>query len=392
MGIIQAFVMAVKSMMGNKMRTILTMLGVIIGVATFITLVGFGEGTRKNISDSIQSMGTNLITISITGRNSNRNISYEQMVEFAEQNADDIEAIAPVVSGGGTVKYGNKVWNTGLEGTSPEYEIVRNVSVQSGRFLTDADVDGRRKVAVLGTAVINNLFGIGINPINESVTINGEIYKIVGILSEKAQGQNYSYDDRVIIPVSVAQRSLRVAQIRNFYVRAKSPETVENAMYKIQNFLLETYKDEDMYRVSNQAEMLSQIGDITGTVTLFLGFIAGISLVVGGIGIMNIMLVSVTERTREIGVRKALGAKRKHVLLQFLVESAIISCTGGILGIVAGFLVVSIIPRFSPMTAVITPASVTISFTVSALVGLFFGIYPANKASRLNPIDALRFE
>lgn len=392
MGIFQAFRLAFKSMVGNKLRTILTMLGVIIGVATFITIVSFGEGAKKNITDSIESMGTNLIDIRIIGRNSNRNITYEDFQEFARQNDSDIEAIAPMVSGRVTTKFSNKSWETMVEGTSPEYELVRNVTVQSGRFLTPLDVERRHKVAILGTAVINNLFPINFDPLGATIWVNGEMYKVIGIIEEKAQGQNYSVDDKIIIPVSVAQRSQNSAIIRNFYVRAKSPETVDMAKFKVEGLLFEVFKNEDMYSVVSQAEMLSQVGNITGTITIFLSFIAGISLVVGGIGIMNIMLVSVTERTREIGIRKAVGAKRKHIMLQFLVESAIISCMGGIVGILLGFLLVSVIPRFSPLLAVITFRSIITSFSVSAFVGLFFGIYPANKASKLNPIEALRFE
>ncbi len=393
MGFLQIFRIALKSMTGSKVRTLLTMLGVIIGVATFITLVSLGEGTKKSISDSIQSMGTNLINISITGRNSNRNVTYEDLKEFAGRNTDEIEAVAPTVSGRVTLKYDNKTWETSLEGTSPEYETVRNTPVQNGsRFITHMDVDYRQKVALLGTGVINNLFGPGRNPIGERIKINGEIFRVVGVLEQKSAGENYSLDDRIIIPISTAQRLLRSAQIRNFSVQARSPEMVNAAMLKIQEFLLKTYKDDSAFRVQNQAEMLSRVDSVTGAMTAFLGAIAGISLLVGGIGIMNIMLVSVTERTREIGIRKAIGAKRKHILAQFLIESTVISCIGGLTGIMIGFLLAAVIPRFSSMTPVITSSSVLISFLVSAAVGIFFGIYPAGKASKLNPIEALRFE
>lgn len=392
MNIIQTFKIALKAMLDNKGRTLLTMLGVIIGVATFITLVSLGKGTQKSISDSIQSMGTNLISISITGRNSNRTITYDQLKKFVEDNNEDIEAIAPVVSSNVTLKYKEKTWDTNLEGSSPEYETVRNTHVQSGRFIVQTDVDYRQKVVILGKAVVNNLFGFGINPIGESIKINGQLFKVIGVLEEKSNGQNYSQDDKVIIPITVAQRLLRSAQIRNFSVQAKTPETVNSAMIKIQNLMLQTFKDESTFRVQNQADMLSRVGDITGVMTTFLGFIAGISLFVGGIGIMNIMLVTVTERTREIGIRKAIGAKRKHILLQFLIESIIISCFGGFIGIIIGFVLTKIIPKFTSMTPVITISSIVTSFTVSVIVGIFFGIYPANKASKLNPIEALRFE
>lgn len=392
MDIFQTIKMAFKSILNNKIRTTLTMLGVIIGVATFITLVALGEGTQKSINESIQSMGTNLITISITGRNSNRNVTYEQLMDFCEQNSSEITAIAPVVSGSVTLKYEDKTWDTGLEGSNPEYETVRNVKVQDGRFINQIDVDFKQKVVILGTAAINNLFGARADPIGESVKINGQIFKVVGILEEKANGQNYSADDKVLIPISVAQRLLRSGQIRNFHVQAVSPDTVNTAMVKIQNFMLDIYNNEDSFRVQNQADMLSRVDSITGTMTMFLGFIAGISLLVGGIGIMNIMLVSVTERTREIGIRKAIGAKRKYILTQFLIESTMISCIGGVIGILIGMLLVTVISKVTSMTPAVTLGSAVTSFTVSAAVGIFFGMYPANKASKLNPIEALRFE
>ena len=392
MDIFQTFKMALKSMVGNKVRTLLTMLGVIIGVATFITLVSMGEGTKKSISDSIQSMGTNLINITITGRNSNRNVTYKDLMGFSEQNTREIEAIAPSVSGSTTLKYGTKTWDVSLVGTSPEYETVRNIHVQKGRFLTQVDVDYRQKVVIVGTAVINNLFSRGDNPIDEKIKINGDLYKVIGVLEEKASGQNYSADDTIIIPLTSAQRLLRSAQIRNFAVQATSPETVNTAMYKIQQFMLKTYNDESTFRVQNQADMLSKVDSVTGAMTTFLASIAAISLFVGGIGIMNIMLVSVTERTREIGIRKAIGAKRKNILTQFLIESTLISCLGGLIGISIGYLLVAIIPKFTTMTPVMTFSSVVTSFVVSGVVGIFFGIYPANKASKLNPIEALRFE
>lgn len=392
MGILQAFKMSLKSMLGNKGRTMLTMLGVIIGVATFITLVSLGEGTKKSISDSIQSMGTNLISITITGRNSNRNITYKDLTEFAEQNSSEIEAVAPTISGNATIKYGDKSWETSLIGTSPEYETVRNVHIQSGRYITQMDVDYRQKVVLIGTGAINNIFSGGVNPLNQEIKINGEKYKIVGILEEKASGASYSTDDKIIIPITSAQRLTKSAQIRNFSVQAKSSDSVNAAMYKIEQFMMSTYNDEDAFRVQNQADMLSSVSTVTGTMTTFLGCIAGISLFVGGIGIMNIMLVSVTERTREIGIRKAIGAKKKDILGQFLIESVLISCTGGVIGILLGFLAVEVVKKFVSLSPAITPTSVMISFIVSAAVGVFFGIYPANKASKLNPIEALRFE
>lgn len=392
MNLIQTFKMALKSMLDSKGRTFLTMLGVIIGVATFITLVSLGAGTQKSIDSSIQSMGTNLITINIMGRNSNRVVTYDQLTKFADENSDDIEAIAPVVNGSVTFKYGDKTWRSSVDGSSSEYQTIRNINTQSGRFITQTDVDFHQRVIVIGTAVINNLFGSGVNPIGENIKVNGEIFKVIGVLEEKASGQNYSQDDKGIIPITVAQRMLESAQIRTFYVQAKTPDTVNSAMIKIQDFMLKTYKDDKTFRVLNQADLLSRVSSITGVMTTFLGFIAAISLFVGGIGIMNIMLVTVTERTREIGIRKAIGAKRKHILSQFLVESVVISSIGGIFGILLGLLISYIVSKVSTMTPYVTMSSILTSFSVAAAVGIFFGLYPANKASKLNPIEALRFE
>ncbi len=392
MGFLQAYKMALKSIVGNKVRSFLTMLGVIIGVGSVIVAVAFAQGATKSITDSIQSMGTNLIQISITGRNSNRNLSYEALKELADENSSGISYIAPQINGNATVKVGNKSRSTTLNGTSPEYEHIKNMHVQSGRYLLSFDMDYMQKVAIIGTAVANDVFE-GEDPVGKTMKINGQIFKVVGLLEEKADGQDRSDDDQVIIPVTVAQRLTRNTIIRSFSVQASSPEIVDDVMEKLNVFLTKIYKDSNAFLVFNQAQMLSTLNDVTGMLSVILGGIAAISLLVGGIGIMNIMLVSVTERTREIGIRKAIGAKRRNILVQFLIEAIMVTGTGGLMGVLIGLAVIKfIIGGFNITTPVYSPFWITLSFGISLVVGVVFGLFPANKAARLNPIVALRTE
>ena len=392
MGFLQAYKMALKSIVSNKVRSFLTMLGVIIGVGAVIAAVAFAQGATKKITDSIQGLGTNLIQISITGRNSNRNLTYEALKVFADENSSGISYMAPQINGSATVKVGSKSRDTALNGTSPEYEHIKNMHVQSGRYLLSFDMDYMQKVAIIGTAVADDVFE-GEDPVGKTMKINGQIFKVVGLLEEKAEGQDQSDDDQVIIPVTVAQRLSRNTIIRNFSVQASSPEIVSSVMEELNVFLTKIYKDSNVFRVFNQAQMLSTLNDITGTMAVILGGIAAISLLVGGIGIMNIMLVSVTERTREIGIRKAIGAKRKNILVQFLIEAIMVTGTGGLIGVLVGVGIIRfIIGGLNLTTPVYSPFWITLSFSISLVVGVVFGLFPAYKAARLNPIEALRFE
>ena len=395
MGFLEAYKMAVKSILSKKGRSFLTMLGVIIGVGSVIAAVGFAQGSTKNITDSIQGMGTNLVQITITGRNSNRNVTYDEIKEFSEENSDIITAIAPQVSVNGTIKSGTINKSSSVIGTSPEYEIIRSRHVQSGRFILSYDLDYKQRVAVVGTAVSNALYPDS-DPIGKTLKINGQVFKVVGVLEEIAEGQTGSDDDQIIIPVTVAQRLGRNTVIRNFSVQAATPESVDSSMEKLNTFLLGIYKtntNNSTFRVFNQAQILSTLDSVTGTLMVVLGGIAAISLVVGGIGIMNIMLVSVTERTREIGIRKAIGAKRKNILVQFLIEAAMLTGIGGIVGILLGLFVIKfIIGGFNIVPEAYSVPWMLVSFGISLIVGIVFGMFPAFKASRLNPIEALRFE
>ncbi len=392
MGFIQAYKMAIKSIRSNKVRSFLTMLGVIIGVSSVIAAVGFAQGSTKSMTDTIESLGTNLIQVNIFGRNSNRKVTYDQIKEFAEENSAEIAAVAPTSSANGTVKYKTLNRETSIMGTSPDYSLIKSVKAQSGRFIVQNDVDNMQKVAVVGTAVINDIFE-GADPLGQKMKINGQMFTVVGVLEEKDDGQDDGADDTVIIPITVAQRLFSTATIRNFSIQAASPDTVETAMKKLEAFLEKTYKDTDAFRVFNQAQMLESLDSVTGTMTAVLAGIAAISLIVGGIGIMNIMLVSVTERTREIGIRKAIGAKKKNILVQFLIEAIIVTGIGGILGVLIG---VSIIHFFigglELVPEVYSIPWIIISFSISLIVGVVFGLFPAFKAASLNPIEALRAE
>jgi putative ABC transport system permease protein len=387
MNLLQVVKLALAGIKANKMRSLLTMLGVIIGVAAVIVLVSLGQGATSSVTGRIQGLGSNLVNISMRGNN--YSLDYDEVMAWKERPG--IAGIAPMVSGNVTVKYGNKKYDTSLEGTNSEYEQVRNTKVQSGRFILPIDVSFRQKVVLLGTEVVSQVFG-STNPIGETVKINGVNYKVVGILEEKGSTGMGSSDDRVIIPISTAQRLLNSRGIRSVAVQAATPEDVNTVVAQLDNLLFRKTKNTDAYRVNNQVEMLDTVNQITGTLTLMLGGIAGISLVVGGIGIMNIMLVTVTERTREIGIRKAIGARRKDILRQFLIEAVVVSGSGGILGILLGMGLTYIAGVLMSMQISASVNIIGIAFGFSVIVGIVFGLYPANKAAKLHPIEALRFE
>lgn len=381
--------LALAGIRANKLRSFLTMLGVIIGVAAVIVLVSIGEGTSQSVTERIQGMGSNLISVNIRSNQTPVTLTYEEVMKWKERPG--VAGVAPVISNSVTVKYGNKSYSTTLEGVNEEYEEVRNHHVQSGRFIISSDLALRQKVAVLGVEVARQLFG-NLNPIGETIKINGVNFKVVGLLEEKGSQAMGSNDDKVVIPLTTAERVLASRGIRTVYLQASSPDQVNGVVAQIDNLLYRKLKNTDAYRVFNQSEVLSTVNQITATFTTMLGGIAAISLLVGGIGIMNIMLVSVTERTREIGIRKAIGAKRRDILRQFLIEALVISCTGGIIGIIIGFGGSRLLSSLFSISTVISLRIVLIAFSFSVLTGIIFGLYPASKASRLNPIEALRYE
>lgn len=389
-------IMALSSVWHNKMRSFLTMLGIIIGISSVIVLVGMGQGTQKMISDQIEKLGTNLITVNIMG-NRTPTITDSELADL--KTKPGIKEIAPTISQGNVnIKAGSKSSTTTIEASTPNYSEIRKLAVSSGRFITQRDLDNRYNVLVIGTDTAQNIFN-STNVVGNTMYVNGIEFTIVGVLESTGTSSSGSGDDRIILPLTTAERLLKTANAKTFYIEAESKDTVDTAMSYLTLFLNKKYNITDSttntrsyYRVMNQTSILDTATSTTQSMTSMLAGIAAISLIVGGIGIMNIMLVSVVERTREIGTRKAIGAKRRTILLQFLIEAASVSGLGGIIGVLFGYLGSYVGQRFFNTTILISGNIVIIAFLFSVIVGVVFGIYPANKASKLNPIDALRFE
>ncbi len=389
MNLSQAFKMAIKSITASKMRTFLTMLGIIIGVCAVIVLVSVVQGSTGSITESIESLGANSITVSFTGRNSTKNVTYEEMKEFMEENPDYISYIVPNMSSmGSRIKYQSSNITSSVTGTTPDYTAVKNREVSNGRFINEMDVERRRKVAVIGSYNAQELFGFE-DPIDKQIKINNELFTVVGVLEEISNSEESSEDNTIIIPYTSGRLIFRTSKIRSYTVWSATAECVEETTQLVNNFLLSKFGDEDEYNVVSVASMMDALGEITGMMSLLVAGIAGISLVVGGIGIMNIMLVSVTERTREIGIRKAIGAKRSSILAQFLIESAVVSCMGGIVGIILSIICTLILGNLMGINAFPNIFVMFGAFAFSAAIGIFFGWAPANKAAKLNPIEAL---
>jgi len=389
---------ALASVWSNKMRSFLTMLGIIIGISSVIILVGIGQGTQKQVSDQIDKLGTNLITVNITG-NRTPTITEEEIKEL--KTKPGIKEIAPQLSQGNVnVKAGSKSDTTTLEASTPNYAEVKKLTVSSGRFISQRDIDNRFKVLVIGTETAQNVFG-STNVVGEKMYVNGIEFSIVGVLQSEGTSSTGTNDDKIILPLTTAERLLSTANVKSFYIEAENKEKVDTAMSYLQLFLNKKYginssdsstNTRSYYRIMSQTSLLDTANSTNKSMTNMLAGVAAISLIVGGIGIMNIMLVSVVERTREIGIRKAIGAKRRLILLQFLIEAASISSLGGIIGVLLGYLGSYFGKSLFGTTILISNDIVLAAFLFSIFVGIVFGIYPANKASKLNPIDALRFE
>ena len=401
---------ALRALRANKMRSSLTVLGIVIGVAAVVALLSIGRGATSGITSSVESMGTNLITVS-TGRSfgpggggqaSSGTLLYSDYEKIAAK-VSGMRAIAPYYSSMDQVSTTNLTSNYTIMGVTTDYKDASNQVIKDGRWLTAQDNASKSRVVVIGATVATDLFQ-GLNPIGRKIKINNSQFEVVGVLESKGTMGFLSGDSNIFLPLSTGYAKVFGSRatsqgkyvLSGITVSAESADTVNTLISQIENVLRASHNlsltDDLPFSVSSQASMLSSLSTITNTMTTLLGAIAGISLLVGGIGIMNITLVSVTERTREIGLRKAVGAPQKAILFQFLVETMTLSILGGIIGILVGIAIAGIVTYLGIITAKVTADVVILSFSFSALIGLFFGIYPAYQASKLRPIEALRYE
>ncbi|MGI6081909.1 MAG: ABC transporter permease [Limnochordia bacterium] len=401
MNILETLRAAFGGLRSNPLRSLLTVLGVVIGVTAVIVMVALGEGAKADITSRIRNMGSNLLVVT-PGRGGSRTAGRgsigsattvdNSVVEYIRENCVLCKAVAPEASSNLAVKGPGGSVQTSVIGVTPEYFPVRNYELEQGFGIEDMHVESRERVAVLGSSVYEELFPDG-GGLGEEIKIGNVRFTVIGMLKSKGQSGFMNIDDQILVPLSTAQRRLwRNERLRAVYVEVGDAKHMTAAESLVDDLLYEQLRNENAYFVSNQAEVLSVAEETASTLTLLLASIAGISLLVGGIGIMNIMMVSVTERIREIGIRKALGARRSEILAQFLMEAIALSMFGGVIGILLGFGGSLLVSRYTGWSTLITPESVAVSFLFSFSVGLFFGVYPASKASQLQPVEALRHD
>lgn len=407
MGITNLIQLALKALQRNKLRAFLTMLGIIIGVASVITMMAIGEGSKQSIRSSLSGMGSNMINIMpqsnepggvrMAGANM-QTLKLSDVKAIEDLNSPNIAAITPVITASGQAVKGAHNWPTTITGVSNDYLKIRELKIKDGANFTKHDIEIFAKVCLLGKTVVDNLFPNGENPIGQIIRFKNVPFQVIGILAEKGQSNfGQDQDDIILAPYTTVQKRITASiYLQSIMVSASSEEASDAATQEIQNTLRKTHKilnnQENDFVVRTQAELINTISSTSSMLTVLLTAIASISLLIGGIGIMNIMYVSVTERTREIGLRMSIGARGKDILQQFLIEAVLISVTGGVIGVLLGILTTFGISYFFNWPVLISQMSIIISFFVCAATGVFFGYYPAQKASRLDPIEALRYE
>ncbi len=405
MGILDTFDIALNSLTRNKIRSFLTMLGIIIGVGAVIAMMAVGTGAQENIKKQIASLGTNVILIFPgsfnqggvrTGMGTAASLTVEDM-EAIQAQCPSVALISPSIRDGSQIVYQEQNWRTGVIGASIDYFSIRSWPISSGQLFTETDIRGATKVCIVGQTIVDNLFK-GNDPVGQIIRIKKMPFKVIGVLSVKGQSaQGSDQDDVIIVPYTTFMKKLtRQTHLGSMLASAVSEEAMSDAQAQITEVLRVRHKlqpwDENDFTVRSQTEIATAAQSTSEVLTILLASIASISLIVGGIGIMNIMLVSVTERTKEIGIRMAIGATGKNILMQFLIEAVVLSLLGGLIGVVLGVLSSELITSLAGWTTLVSPESIILAFVFSAAVGIFFGLYPARKAAQLNPIDALRYE
>ena len=403
------FRVALRAIWRNKIRSLLTALGIIVGIAAVIAVIAIGNGASFQMQSSISSMGKNLVMIfpgslrsggMQMGAGAANTLTAADGMQIERDYPDLVAGQTPIVRGSGQAIYGENNWATTISGCGTGFPVVRGWNVGDGAFFTEQDVSTGRRVVVLGTTVVDNLFGNGVEPVGKNIRINNMSFKVVGIMENKgSNSMGQDQDDIIIMPYTTLKRTLQRSKfnsVNQLLISLSSIDDLEEAKREFTKLLRQRHRlaadKEDDFKVRDMTEITEMLTSISSTVTILLGAVASISLIVGGIGIMNIMLVSVTERTKEIGLRMAIGARPVDILMQFLLEAVTLSCVGGLLGTILGIIGAKAVGNVQNWPILITESSVIVSFAFSAMVGIFFGFYPAYRAASLNPIDCLRYE